>query len=246
MRAPENLDWPGPSRRAERCAGAALALMMPAGLIGLLVLSPPLIAPPPPLSRELIFILPRLVPAPTPAPPVARSAPFFAPPPVVLLPPTANAPFAAPFPQMRTAPVTPDLSGIGRALQDCNIDNYANLTVERRKLCPRPGEGVAVQQAPNLMGVPSQSKDEPHWAYEWQKKESPLLLPGARTDKTGITIFSSNGPSLLGGCGGPCTLYDIDKPAPEDLYKQEQADAAWAAAHKGAPGSPEGGGVPSP
>ncbi len=155
-------------RRTERCAGAALALMMPAGLIGLLVLSRPPSARQPPLPRELVFILPRLVPTPETAPPLARSAPFFAPAPVVRLPPTATAPLGAPLPQMRAAPVAPDLSGIGRALQDCNIDNYANLSPERRKLCPRPGEGVAIQEAPDLLHPPrSQSKDEEHWQEQW-------------------------------------------------------------------------------
>src|SRR3954468_2865199 len=164
------------TRRAERCAVAALALLMPASLIGLLIVSRPLSAPAPRLSRELIFILPRLVPAPAPS--STRSAPFFAPAPVVPLPPAATAPFAAPLPQMRAAPVAPDLSGIGRALQDCNIDNYGSLSPERRKLCPRPGEGLAIQEAPSLGPVRPQAKDEEHWQEQWDEDHwTPGLCP---------------------------------------------------------------------
>ena len=231
------------SQHRERFAGAVLAILVQAGFVALLVVSRPMMAPPEKGNKELTLFLPRLMPAPASKPSSARSAPFFAPAPIVPLPPTANAPLAAPLPQMRAVPAAPDLRSFGQSMFGCAPEMWSTLTPEQKAKCPRPGEGYAVREAPNLMGAPSRTKDEAHWAYEWQKKESPLLLPGASPDKFGIAIFSSNGPSLLGGCDGPCTLYDIDKPAAEDFYKQEQSDAAWRAAHKGAPGSPESVGI---
>ena len=55
-------------RRAERWAGAALALLVQAGFLALLVVSRPLIAPPEKLARELTLFLPRLPKIIEPAP----------------------------------------------------------------------------------------------------------------------------------------------------------------------------------
>src|SRR6185437_10328416 len=59
-------------RRADRLAGAALAIAMQAGFLALLILSHPLPAPPQKLARELIFLFP---PLPHVEPPAPRSQP---------------------------------------------------------------------------------------------------------------------------------------------------------------------------
>jgi hypothetical protein len=129
---------------------------------------------------------------------------------------------------------------VGQSLFGCAMQNWSSLTPEQRAHCSRPGEGVAIREAPNLMGQPDQVQDEAHWSAEWRRKETPLLLTGANPDKFGLALWTTGGkPSLLGGSQGKTVLYDIQQPAPEALYKTEQAYDARHKAHAGAPGSPE-------
>lgn len=168
---------PGPGARIERFAGAILAIAVQAGLIALLIFAHAPLAPPEKSTGELTFILPRLRPEPAPPLPMPRqSAPLLIPAPAVPLPPDENALRAAPLPQMRAMPVPPDLSAVGRALSDCRIDNYANLSPERRKHCPRPGEGMAIQDAPSLGPVRPKAKDEALWQEQWREDHFTLGL----------------------------------------------------------------------
>ncbi len=243
------------SQHRERFAGAVLAILVQAGFLALLVVSRPMMAPPEKGNKELTLFLPRLMPAPASKPSLARRAPFFAPAPIVPLPPTANAPLAAPLPQMRAVPAAPDLSGIGRALQDCNIDNYANLGSEQRKLCPRPGEGYAVLEAPDLMHPPnSHVEDQAHWQEEFAREKANLMVPCTGVMSVGGAAVPAISPlcilaMLATGHGDE--LVDphkwphaqIEQMSAPDFAKIEKAYDAWNKEHANPPPSSESVGV---
>jgi hypothetical protein len=100
--------------------------------------------------------------------------------------------------------------------------------------CARPGEGIVIQTAPDLMGTPSHVKDNARWANALAHKQSPLLLPGASSDNLGITVFSSNGPSLTGAAlngsiGEPESFpayANTSQFMPHDLHARTQTDDA--------------------
>ena len=165
------------AKHRQRLAGAILAIAVQAGLLALLVISRPVIAPPEKLAKELTLFLPRLPPAP--APPVSLSAPakqaaprLTAPRPIVPAPPPLGA--------LRAAPAAPDLSQLGRSLFGCAIETWSSLTPEQRAKCPRPGEGLTVRSAPDLLHPPpSRSKDEAYWQEQWAEDHwSPPACPG--------------------------------------------------------------------
>ena len=156
--------------RRDRIAGAALAMLVQAGFLALLVVSRTQTQPPAQLVHELILFLPRLtVPNLQPAPTVidARGNPR----PIVPAPavPSIALPPAAPS---MTAP-PPDISGLGQSIFGCAPETWSGLTPEQRVRCPRPGEGVTVRNAPDLLHPPpSQSKDSAHWAAELASRKS--------------------------------------------------------------------------
>jgi hypothetical protein len=213
-------------------AGAAGTLLLQGGLFLLFLSSMPKILPPLSLGREMILRLPRLRPAPPPPVP-ARGPPSIALP-VPLSPPiaTAPAPLFAP-------PPAADLHNFGQALNGCAPENYSSLTPDRQARCRRPGEGVAVPQAPNLMGSPDHVKDEAHWETELARKQSPLLLP-CFEPINGITSFNFVCLATRiakGELTDPrsWSIYETKQLAPNELYKIEQAYDTW---HKQHPDSP--------
>jgi hypothetical protein len=228
------------SATKDRLTGAVLALLLQIGFIAAFLHALPLMTPPKQLARELTFFLPRLAPAPAPvkteATPRATSLPVFVPPPLFSLP-------ASPAP---SAPSTA-LQNFGQALFGCAPETYSSLTPQQKAACLRPGEGVAIQEFPNLMGAPSHVKDNARWANALAHEKSPLLLPGAKQDGLGLGVFSvklvgvkiigvdesGSVTGLLGREGLPESWpsYDVKTYAPEDFYKIAPADDAWNKAH---------------
>jgi hypothetical protein len=87
-------------------------------------------------------------------------------------------------PTSATAPITiatPEaLRGFGEALNGCAPERYADLALAQKARCGKPGEGLAVKNAPNLMGEKSQVKNGLYWQEEfneahWQPR---LCQPG--------------------------------------------------------------------
>ena len=151
---------------------------------------------------------------------------------------TAIRPLVAPPSQTRTPlfaiPAVPpaSLQGFGQALNNCAPENYANLPEDQKALCTRPGAGVAVQQAPNLMGSPSQVKDEAHWQAEFAREQSATLLPCGGFINVACLLGKIFDGSLA-DYGDPRTwpTYETKRLQPEDFYKIQQAYDDWHAAH---------------
>lgn len=166
-----------PSRVRDRLtrdhlAGGVLALLMQAGFLLLVLLSPSRSSGPASPAREtLLFFPPLAVPAPSTidarsprrkriAPSVPFSVPSFAAPSVPNLAPPSG------------------LAGFGQALFGCAPEHYADLLPEQRAHCPRPGEGLANNEQPPLAGVRSHVKDNARWANAMAHKQTIPMLPG--------------------------------------------------------------------
>src|SRR5579872_3423044 len=150
-----------------RLTGAILALSLQALFLALLIQSMNPASAPERLVRELTLILPRLRKTQPPLAPASATAPprtLTAPLPAIPFTPSPNAPAAAP----------PDIRHLGQSIFGCAPENYANLTPEQRALCPRPGEGVAIQNVP-AFAPRSEVKDSAHWAAELEKRNSPFV-----------------------------------------------------------------------
>ena len=225
------------ARRTDRAAAATLALLLQLGFIAAFLHA--FVAQPTPrqMQRELTFFLPRLLPkveavktGPSPRAPAASSpVPLFAPPPA-----TPGAPAAA-------SNNAATLQNLGRSLFDCAPENYASRTPQQRAACPRLGEGFAIREAPPLMGLPSQVKDEAHWEEELAREQSPAMLPCMGfVDVLCLLMKIADG--SLSDYGDPKTWphYEVTQLSKGDFYKIEQAYDAWHKAHAGAPGSTEG------
>jgi len=147
-----------PQDRYTRAFSTAAALLLQVGFLFLMLQALKTAPLRHELSRELTLILPRL-PVVVPAPAPAQNA---APPQNRVILPEVTAPVP---PEASTTPafqsITPpsSIQGFGQALNNCAPENYANLTEDQKALCTRPGAGVTVQSAPNLMGAPSEVKD---------------------------------------------------------------------------------------
>ena len=156
--------------KRDRVAAATGALLLQLGFIAAFIHAFSTQVPPRQLQHELTFFLPRLrtKPAPVPTTPRAPSRsedlPLYVPPLSSLRPPPAN-----------DAAI---LQNLGRSLFGCAPENYANLTPQQRALCPRPGDGVAIQNAPNPMNTPSHAKNEAYWQEELRQKRAPKILFG--------------------------------------------------------------------
>jgi hypothetical protein len=124
------------------------------------------------LARDLTLTLPRL-PVPRLRTPsrLARPAPQI---PAIRpeVPPTQ-----APSTSSVIPFIPPDaIQGFGQALNDCASENYASLPDDKKTLCNRPGAGVAVQQAPNLMGAPPPVRNNDIWAAQLAARNTPLRV----------------------------------------------------------------------
>ncbi len=148
------------------------------------------------------------------------------------------------------------LQGFGQALNDCAPENYANLGEDEKAKCARPGEGVAIQQAPDLMGTPSQVKNPARWANALAHEQSAPWLPcttalhnfagvNGETMRTGLAMDAwLIDPLCLarkfadGTLADPMTwpTYETKRLQPEDFTTIEQAYNEWHAAHAKAPG----------
>ena len=187
------------------------------------------------LARELTLTLPKLpVRRPAPAPSsAARGVPGIIRPEVT--PPASVSPPAS------ALPIVPPsaLQGFGQALNNCAPENYANLPEDQKALCTRPGQGVAVQSTPNLMGVPSQVKDPARWANALAHEQSPPWLPCSIAVRTqfgsgpGFDLACLAEEFAAGILTDPMTwpTYETKQLQPEDFYKIQQAYDDWHNAH---------------
>jgi hypothetical protein len=153
----------------DRLSSAALALLLQALFIAAFLHAFSQAPPARQLAHEITFFLPRL--SHTPSSPSQIDA---------TTPPVA-APFIVtpPRPDVTTAPlVSPQtLQNFGQALSGCAPETYANLTPEQRAHCARPSDGVAIQGAPGLTGMPSHVKDEALWAAGLTERNTPARVP---------------------------------------------------------------------
>ena len=233
MRAP-----PSPQ---ERLCGAIAALLPQFGLALLLLAS--FAKKPPPAAaelREVLLMLPRLAPA---APPQAsaektqdQSRPDAAPAPAV---PWSVWPYyTTPYFSLREAPDAARdqalLAALGRDLANCRIDLPPDLAARASALCPR--QNIIVQQAPSLLGAPSHARDEARWAAEWQRKQSPPLLPCGGFSQP-LCLIGKILDGSLSDFGDPATwpTYIVKELPREDFYKIQQAYDAWNKEHGKAP-----------
>jgi hypothetical protein len=143
-----------------RARGAALALLVQVGFLLLLLFSSQRHQAIRSVEHETILLLPPLREispqtidargaeerpvAPIPIPIVPNVAPPVPGPPV-LAPPSG-------------------IAGFGRSLFGCAPERYADLPPDEKAHCPKPGEGLAVNQPADLLNPPkSHSKDEALW-----------------------------------------------------------------------------------
>ncbi len=147
----------------QRALGAALALVVQALFLTMVFLSP---SRPTrqlnSLAHETILLL-RSLPRTAPATIDARGP---------LSPKTRKAaPFVVPVVPLFTAPsLAPPsgLAGFGRALFGCAPEHYADLTPDERAHCPKPGEGMAMNDDKDLGAEPrSHAKYEARWQEQW-------------------------------------------------------------------------------
>jgi hypothetical protein len=186
----------------------------------------------PPLVRETYLRLPRLIePRRAPRTIDARGNPRPAPP--VFVPPVWQAPSTGIAPPITGT--TPDIRGLGQALNNCAPENFANLTKEQRAHCPLPGESLVVRQAPPLMGMKSQVKDEAHWREELARQHSPALLP-CMGGLDVICLLQKIATNKMSDFTDPRTWprYQVEQIPPEDFYRIEKAYDEWHEAHPSA------------
>jgi len=92
-------------------------------------------------------------------------------------------------PVLPTVPVAPSpdaIQGFGQALNNCAPENYSNLSEDQRTKCQRPGAGVTVQQAPNLLGGPSNVKDNDYWAAQLAARNTPARVDCTHLETQGL------------------------------------------------------------
>ena len=218
------------SRTQSRITAGFLALVMQAGLLALLIFSHAAQVARDRFEPEAIFLLPPLprIIAP-PAPPAAGRPLPRRPVPDIVAPQSPAAPLYNAVPAPPSAEI---LRNLGRGLFGCSIENWSALSREQQAHCTRPGEGFAIQSAPNLLGTPSHVKDEAHWQAEWAREQSPALLPcGGFVDVLCLIGKIANG--SLSDYGDPKTWpsYAVKPLSKEELYKLEQTYQQWHKDH---------------
>jgi len=213
-------------RLSQRGISGALALLVQVAAVFLFVVSRPSIAPTH-TQRETIFLLPRIPEAAPPAPPIigAPAAPVRKP--VVPAPAPAAPSVAAP---------PSGLAGFGQSLFGCAPENYANLTPDARAHCTRPGEGLAYNRAPDLMGPDSHVKDNARWANAMAHRQTVRMLPGGMLFPLVALIAT-----LDGSITEPHSAFrdpeqwpnetDPSRFMPRSLNEQERVYDAWRKDH---------------
>jgi len=205
-----------------------LALLVQASFVLMIFLSPsrPL-APTRPFERETILLL-HSVPKTAPRIFDARRVA----PPRVMPTQVPVMPTIAP-----SAPAPPSgIRGFGRALFGCAPEHYANLPPDEKAHCPKPGEGMAVNQPPDLMGGPSHVKDNPRWANAMAHKQTLPMLPGGM-----LFPLVALGAVLDGSISEPNSAFrdpeqwpnerDPRQFMPHSLHEQERIYDAWRKNH---------------
>jgi hypothetical protein len=146
-------------RTRDRSSGAVLALSVQTLFVLLIVFSSSRLAPPRSPAHETILLLHPL-PQTAPRNIDARGAVLHRAPPVAIpiLPTIAPRVLAPPS----------GIAGFGRSLFGCAPEHYADLPPDEKAHCPKPGEGMAVNQPPDLLNPPkSHAKDEALWQEKW-------------------------------------------------------------------------------
>ena len=218
--------------KRDHLVGGVLALLVQAGFLLLVLLSPPHSTRPASLAREtLLFFPPPAVPAPSTIdarePRRERIAPSATPP----VPPIASPPVTA-------SPMAPlsGLAGFGQALFGCAPEHYADLTPDQRAHCPKPGEGLANKEQPDLMHTPSHVKDNARWANAMAHKQTLPMLPGGM-----LFPLVALGAVLDGSISEPNSAFrdpeqwpnerDPGQFMPHSLDEQERIYDAWRKDH---------------
>jgi hypothetical protein len=128
------------------------------------------------------------------------------------------------------------LAGFGRSLFGCAPEHYADLLPDERAHCPKPGEGLAVNEPPDLMGGPSHVKDNPRWANAMAHKQTLRMLPGGM-----LFPLVALGAALDGSISEPNSAFrdpeqwpnerDPRQFMPHNLHEQERIYDAWRKDH---------------
>jgi hypothetical protein len=96
-------------------------------------------------------------------------------------------------PPVMIAPLAPPsgIAGFGRSLFGCAPERYANLTPDERAHCPKPGEGMAVNQPPDLLNPPkSHAKDEALWQEQYAEDHYvPPICPPSDGPPIGFCVL---------------------------------------------------------
>lgn len=162
--------------KRDHITGGVLALLVQAIFLLLILLSPSHSTRPASQTRETLLFFP------PPVPPsiidgrgprrkrIAPSATLSVAP--IASPPVAASPLAPP------SGLAGGLTGFGQALFGCAPEHYADLTPDQRAHCPKPGEGLAKNEWPDLMHTPSHVKDNARWANAMAHKQMLPMLPG--------------------------------------------------------------------
>jgi len=158
----------------DRTGGVVLALLVQTGFVLIMLLSSQYLAPLRRPANETILLL-RSLPKVAPRTIDARGAPQrVAPTHLPLLPNIL--PNTAP----RVLAPPSGIAGFGRSLFGCAPERYADLSPDERAHCPKPGEGLAVNQPPDLLNPPkSHAKDEALWLEELAEKHWNTECAGA-------------------------------------------------------------------
>jgi hypothetical protein len=167
----------------ERARGAALALLVQASFVAMVLLSSQTPVPLHTLAHETILILhptppPSTIDARTPSV-LSTARPMVPPPPSA--PPVMIAPLAPPG----------GIAGFGRSLFGCAPEHYADLTPDERAHCPKPGEGMAINQPPDLLAPPkSHAKDEALWQEKFAEDHYvPPICPPSDGPPIGFCVM---------------------------------------------------------
>ncbi len=221
-------------------AGGVLALLVQA-LFLLLALLPPshFIGPVSPERETLLFFRPRAAPVPSNTDARAPRRRRITPSGTFSVSPIAVPPVAASPPAPPSGLAGSDLAGFGQALFGCVPEHYADLTQDQRAHCPKPGEGLASRERPDLMGAPSHVKDNARWANAMAHKQALPMLPGGM-----LFPLVALGAVLDGSIAEPNSAFrdpeqwpaerDPGQFMPHRLDEQEHVYDAWNRQHAAA------------
>lgn len=210
----------------QRATGATLALLVQFSFLAMILLTPARLGPLSSLTRETILLLPQSRKA-DPSIIDAR------------MPTRSTATLPVPQVPSIVAPVGPSplappsgIAGFGRALFGCAPEHYAELPPDERAHCPKPGEGVAMNQQSEITGTRSHVKDEAHWRQEWARVHSPSLLPcGGFADV--MCLLGKIMDGSLSDYGDPSKwpTYAVEQLPDRDFRKIEETYKAWQKEH---------------